>query len=64
MATTQTEPRSRPLEGWHRAAFRAGEIAAIGGMSEEINPHRSGSLEAVNWLAGWRAHPPRSDHRG
>jgi len=63
MAPANNKPPSKPLEGWQRAAFRAGEIAAMGGLPEEINPHRTGTVEAVSWLAGWRMHLPRRHRR-
>ncbi|MBI1206355.1 MAG: hypothetical protein GC191_03585 [Azospirillum sp.] len=59
MVSNRSGPRAQALSGWHRVAFRAGEIAAAAGLAAETNPHDRGSSEALIWLAGWRASAPR-----
>lgn len=62
MTPSTNHAMAAPSEGWGRVAFRAGEATAIAGKPEESNPHPRGSVEAKNWLDGWRAYTARGGH--
>lgn len=59
MSRNLNHSTAAPSEGWGRVAFRAGEATALAGKPEESNPHPMGSVEAKNWLDGWRAFTAR-----